>query len=371
MTESHPAVEATVLNRFPDFPHEQVSFFHDPNTGLRAIVAIHDTTLGPAFGGTRFYPYSNEATALTDVLRLSKGMTYKNAIAGLPCGGAKAVIIGEPSATKSDALLEAYGRFVQSLGGRFVTAGDVGMSAADLDIVGRSTDFVLGRTVAAGGYGDSGPMTAYGAFQALRAGAATRWGTSDLTARSVGVEGLGKVGYELTRLLVQAGAEVVAADPSVSARERVRRDLPGVRFADRVLDASVDIYAPCALGATLTRESVPTVKAAVICGAANNQLATPEVEQQLADRQIIWVPDIVASAGGVTTGSFEYRRLPLGDVPAQVAKIFETTSAVLALSRERRLLPGAAAESIALARIHQNRDGHKPGLIPRTTTVPG
>ncbi|MGC5029731.1 Glu/Leu/Phe/Val family dehydrogenase [Micromonospora sp. DT229] len=362
---SAPQPSAPVLGRFPDFPHEQVTFCQDPETGLRAIIAIHDSTLGPAVGGTRMHPYATEAEALTDVLRLSRGMTYKNAVAGLPCGGGKAVIIGDPDTVKSEALLETYGRFVQSLGGRYVTAGDVGISAADLDVIGRGTDHVLGRTTTAGGYGDSGPMTAYGAFQALRAAAAVRWGTADLAGRTVGVEGLGKVGYELARLLAEAGARVTAADLSATARERARRDLPAVLLAERVIDAPVDIYAPCALGGALTSDSVPTIRAAVICGAANNQLATPEVEEQLAERDVLWVPDFVASAGGVTTGSAEYRRIPLEEVPAQVSKIFDTVSEVLDLARRQGILPGAAAEDLAHTRIRQARTGLKPGYLPR------
>ncbi|MEU6023204.1 Glu/Leu/Phe/Val dehydrogenase dimerization domain-containing protein [Micromonospora sp. NPDC047134] len=362
---SAPQPSAPVLGRFPDFPHEQVTFCQDPETGLRAIIAVHDSTLGPAVGGTRMHPYATEAEALTDVLRLSRGMTYKNAVAGLPCGGGKAVIIGDPDTVKSEALLETYGRFVQSLGGRYVTAGDVGISAADLDVIGRGTDHVLGRTTTAGGYGDSGPMTAYGAFHALRAAAAVRWGTADLAGRSVGVEGLGKVGYELARLLVEAGAGVTAADLSGPARERARRDLPAVLLAERVIDAPVDIYAPCALGAVLTSDSVPTIRAAVICGAANNQLATPEVEEQLAERDILWVPDFVASAGGVTIGCAEYRRIPLEEVPAQVAKIFDTVTEVLGLARGQGMLPGAAAEDLAHTRIQQARTGLKPGYLPR------
>jgi glutamate dehydrogenase/leucine dehydrogenase len=355
MTDDHPlAAAGPVFDRFPDFPHEQVVFSQDPETGLRAIIAIHDSTLGPAFGGTRFHPYPTEAAALTDVLRLSRGMTYKTAMAGLPCGGAKAVIIGDPL-TATEPLWEAFGRVVQGLGGRFVTAGDVGTGAADLDVIGRTTDHVTGRTTAAGGYGDSGPMTALGTFHALRAGAAARWGTADLTGRTVGVEGLGKVGYHLARLLLGAGAAVTAAEVSAPARERAERDLPGIVLADRVVDAPVDIYAPCALGAGLTTRSVPTIRAAVICGAANNQLATPEVDRALADRGILWVPDFVASAGGVTTGYHEYRRLPLDAVPARLEKIYDTTIEVLTLSRERGIEPGAAAESVAHLRISQAR----------------
>ncbi|MEU4424715.1 Glu/Leu/Phe/Val dehydrogenase dimerization domain-containing protein [Actinoplanes sp. NPDC024001] len=330
--------------------HEQVTSFQDVETGLRAIVAIHDSTLGPGFGGTRFHPYAGAAAALADVLRLSRGMTLKTAMADLPCGGAKAVIIGDPRTLRSEPLLESYGRFVQSLGGRYVTAGDVGVSAEDLDVIGRTTEFVVGRTVAAGGYGDSGPMTALGVLHAIRAAAATRWGSADLTGCAVGVEGLGKVGFELARLLLAAGAKVTAAEISTPARE-----LPGVVLTDRVLDAPVDVYAPCALGATLTADSVPRIRASIVCGAANNQLATADVERLLADRDVIWVPDFVASAGGVTMGSYEFRRLPVEDVPARVARIFDTTAEVLALSRDRGLLPGAAAESIARARINRRR----------------
>ncbi len=369
MTPSDSAVGAVsplagVLDRFPELPHEQVTFFQDPETGLKAIVAIHDTTLGPGFGGTRFYPYPDEATALTDVLRLSRGMTYKTAMAGLPCGGAKAVIIGDPLALKTDQLLETYGRFIQSLGGRYVTAGDVGTSADDLDVIGRTTKYVLGRNASAGGYGDSGAMTALGAFHALRAGAEAGFGTSVLTGRIVGVEGMGKVGYNLIELLLDAGAEVVASDVSAPARDRVARAFPMVTIADRVIDQNVDIYAPCALGATLTSESVAAIKAAVVCGAANNQLASPSVERELAGRRIIWVPDFVASAGGVILGSYEFRRLPIGAVVAQVEKIYDTAVEVLSISRRDDLLPGVAAETVARTRIQRGKRLPRPGYLP-------
>lgn len=354
---------AGVWDRFPDFPHEQVSFFQDPETGLKAIVAIHDTTLGPGFGGTRFYPYPDEAAALTDVLRLSRGMTYKTAVAGLPCGGAKAVIIGDPLTAKSEQLLETYGRFIQSLGGRYVTAGDVGTSADDLDVIGRTTSYVLGRNATAGGYGDSGAMTALGAFHALRAGAEAAFGTSLLFGRTIGVEGMGKVGYGLIQLLLHAGAEVVAADVSAPARNRVAHDFPEVKIVDRVIDQQVDIYAPCALGATLTSQSVATIRAVVICGAANNQLATNSVERELADRGIIWVPDFVASAGGVTLGSSEYLRLPIEDVPAQVEKIYATAVEILSISRRDDVLPGTAAEMLARTRIRRARRHPAPGYL--------
>ncbi|WP_375504738.1 Glu/Leu/Phe/Val dehydrogenase [uncultured Jatrophihabitans sp.] len=353
-----------VFSRFADFPHEQVTFFQDPDTGLKAIIAIHDTTLGPGFGGTRFYPYPDEAAALTDVLRLSRGMTYKTAVTGLPCGGAKAVIIGDPLAVKSDGLLQSYGRFVQSLGGRYVTAGDVGTSADDLDVIGRTTSYVLGRNEVVGGYGDSGAMTALGAFHALRAGAEDVFGTSDLTGRSVGVEGAGKVGYSLIHLLIDAGARVFASDVSAAARDRVLRDFPTVAVVDRVIDEDTEIYAPCALGATLTLESVANIKAAVICGAANNQLASPGVERAIQDRGITWIPDFVASAGGVTLGVSEYQGSPIEAVPAQVARIYDTALNILSISRRDGVLPGVAAESVAEDRIRGARRHPRPGYLP-------
>ena len=351
---------ANVFDRFADMPHEEVVFCQDRDSGLRAIIAVHDTTLGPAFGGTRFYPYPDEAAALTDVLRLSRGMTYKTAAVGLPCGGGKAVIIGDPTTVKTDRLLETYGRFIQSLGGRYVTAGDVGTSSDDLDVIGRSTDYVLGRNASAGGYGDSGPMTALGAFSAIRAGAHHLWGTDELTGRSIGVEGAGKVGYNLVKLLVPTGARITVADVAPESRARISREFPQVTVVERV----IDLYAPCALGATLSIESIPSLQASLVCGAANNQLATPAAGQLLADRGITWVPDYVASAGGVTLGSSEYRKLPIEDVPEQVRRIFDAVAEILTLAAQQNILPGAAADALALARIDSARGKLKPGYLP-------
>ena len=223
-----------------DRPHEQVVFCEDAATGLRAIIAIHSTALGPALGGTRFYPYADERQALDDVLRLSRGMTYKAAVSGVNLGGGKAVIIGDPTTDKTEALLAAYGRFVDSLGGRYITAADVGTFASDLDVVGRSTAYAVGRTVAAGGSGDSSPLTALGVFQAMRAGAENVWGAPNLDGRVVGVEGLGKVGYSLVGLLAADGAHVVVSDVNPAAIERVVADFPNVRVADSVVEAPLD-----------------------------------------------------------------------------------------------------------------------------------
>ncbi|WP_422331557.1 Glu/Leu/Phe/Val family dehydrogenase [Rhodococcus sp. (in: high G+C Gram-positive bacteria)] len=338
-----------------DFPadsaHEQVTYFQDPATGLKAIVAIHDTTLGPALGGTRFYPYADEAAALKDVLRLSRGMTYKAAIAGVDLGGGKAVIIGDPASAKSEALLEAYARFVQALGGRYITAGDVGTNSDDLDIMGRATEYVVGRNTAAGGSGDSAPMTALGVFQGMRAAARTQWGSPGLAGRLVGVEGTGKVGYRLVELLRADGASVIATDVNATALDLVARDFPDVVVAPRVIDQDIDVYAPCAMGATLTDASVAAIRAKVICGAANNQLAHPAVEQALGDRGIIWVPDYVANGGGLIQVAGERVGTPAEVVRAQVERIFETVVEIFDIARRDGVLAGAAADSLAEARI--------------------
>ena len=283
--------------------HEQVVFCNDPATGLRAIIAIHSTTLGPALGGTRFYPYASTQDALTDVLNLSRGMTYKAALAGLDLGGGKAVIIGDPTTDKNEALLRAYGRFVQSLGGRYYTACDVGTYSPDMDVVARECAYVTGRSVAHGGAGDSSVLTAYGVFQGMRAAAEVVWGEPTLADRTVGVAGVGKVGHHLVRLLVEDGASIVVTDVSPAAIARVIAEHPGsvrvVGSTEQLVAADIDVYAPCALGGALTDEVVDALRAKIVCGAANNQLAHPGVEKALEDRGILYAPDYCVNSGGV------------------------------------------------------------------------
>src|SRR4051794_11356074 len=259
-----------------DTGHEQVVYCTDKSAGLHAIVAIYSTALGPALGGTRFYPYANEDDALTDVLNLSKAMAYKAACAGLDLGGGKAVIIGDPHKDKTEALLRAYGRFVQAIGGRYYTACDVGTYSEDMDVVARECRYVTGRTVAHGGAGDSSVLTAYGVFQGMRAAAEVTWGTPSLDGRTVGVSGVGKVGRHLARHLVKDGATVVVADVNPTAVAALQTELPDVRSVadtDALVASDLDVYAPCALGAALDDEVVATLRAKVVCGAANNQLA--------------------------------------------------------------------------------------------------
>lgn len=341
--------------------HEQVLYCRDDETGLRAIIAIHDTTLGPGLGGTRFKPYASEQEALRDVLRLSRGMTSKNAAAGLPFGGAKAVIIGDARTDKTPALLRAYGRFVDELGGLYMTAADVGTNSDDLDVIGEVTSHVVGRTVAAGGSGDSGPATALGVFSALRAAAERLWGDG-LRGRTVGVEGAGKVGSVLAQLLVDEGADVVVADPYEPARDRVREATGGAVRVVASLDeaiaagASFEVYAPCALGATVTVDRVRALGARLVCGAANNQLPTQDEDAALHEAGIVWVPDYVANAGGVIhlAGSERLGRTP-DEVSADVRRIGDTAREILTRSREAGIPTGAAADDIVAARLAAGR----------------
>ena len=287
---------------FSDGSHEQVVFCQDRASGLKAIIGIYSTALGPALGGTRFYPYASEEEALHDVLELSRGMAYKNALAGLDLGGGKAVILGDPERIKTEQLLRAYGRFVHSLNGRYYTACDVGTYTWDMDLVARETRFVTGRGVEHGGAGDSSILTAWGVFQGMRAAAEHRWGSPSLSGRRVGISGLGKVGKYLTGHLLEEGAEVVASDVNPKALAWAAVTYPQVSLVSdntALITSDIDIYAPCALGFALSDETVPVLRAQVVAGAANNQLAHPGVEKLLMDRGILYAPDYCVNSGGV------------------------------------------------------------------------
>ncbi|MGC5016468.1 Glu/Leu/Phe/Val family dehydrogenase [Streptosporangium sp. DT93] len=334
--------------------HEQVVFCSDERSGLRAIIAIHNTALGPALGGTRFYPYESEQAALADVLNLSRAMAYKNAIAGLDLGGGKAVIIGDPAKDKNEAMLRAFGRFVQSLGGRYFTACDVGTFSEDMDVMARESSYVTGRTLAHGGAGDSSILTAYGVFQGMRAAAEHSWGVPSLRGRRVGVEGVGKVGNRLVGHLVEDGAEVVVCDVSERAVEQLVRRHPQVRVvADRAaLTASaLDVYAPCALGGALDDETVAHLNATVVCGGANNQLAHPGVEKQLADRGILYAPDYVVNAGGVIQVADEIEGFNMGRARAKATQIYDTTLKIFSSAAEDGVPPAVAADRLAERRM--------------------
>ncbi|MFN3338810.1 MAG: Glu/Leu/Phe/Val dehydrogenase dimerization domain-containing protein [Dietzia sp.] len=355
-----PSAPLAVFDRadeLRDANHEQVVFCRDARTGLRAIIAIHDTTLGPGLGGTRFYPYASESLALTDALRLSEGMTYKAAGAGVPLGGAKAVIIGDPATQRTEGLLEAYGGFVESLGGRYYTAADVGTTSEDLDVIGRTSTHVVGRTTAAGGSGDSGYATALGVFSAMRAAATATWGGNGLADKVVGVEGVGKVGRHLVALAQSVGARVVVSDPRPAALSELGGHDSRVQVADSVLTEELDVYAPCALGASLTVTSVAQLTARVVCGAANNQLADGSVAQALTDRSILWVPDFLANAGGLIQVSGELTNEHRDDVLARVKRIEHTVGEVIRSALHTDVTTSQAARSIVDQRLTAGREG--------------
>jgi valine dehydrogenase (NAD+) len=335
--------------------HEQVVFCHDRESGLKAIIALYSTALGPGLGGTRFYPYANEADAVRDVLNLSKSMAYKAAVTGLDLGGGKAVIIGDPHRDKTEPLLRAYGRFVQSLGGRYYTACDVGTFSEDMDIVARECDFVTGRTVEHGGAGDSSVLTAYGVFQGMRAAAEVAWGVPSLAGRRVGVAGVGKVGHHLVEHLLDDGADVVITDVYEPAVRRVLDEHPEVDVvADNgaLVVSDIDVYAPCALGDAINDDSVQLLKAKIICGAANNQLAHAGIEDVLESRGILYAPDYCVNAGGLVQVADELEGFSFDRAKARAARIFDTTRRVFEVASDEDVPTAVAADRLAERRMN-------------------
>lgn len=334
--------------------YEQVVFCHDAATGLRAIVAIHSTRLGPALGGTRFFPYPSEDEALVDVLRLARGMTYKAAVAGLDLGGGKAVVIGDPATDKTEALLRAYGRFVESLGGRYITAEDVGTTQPDMDLIRRETRHVTGVSRSLGGSGDPSAATAYGVLLAMKAVARHLWGATDLADRHVVVSGVGKVGYDLARQLVEQRARVTVSDVSPAAVERARTEL-GVEVAPAEKAHAVDceVFSPCALGGALHAGTIPELRCAAVVGCANNQLADPGCVQLLEEAGVLYAPDYVVNAGGVINIAEELVGYHRERAYANVRRIFDTTAAVLATASLENIPTVEAADRMAERRMDE------------------
>ena len=333
--------------------HEQVVFGHDPETGLRCIIAIHSTALGPALGGTRFYPYDSEESALVDVLRLAKAMSYKAACAGLDLGGGKAVIIGDPETDKTEALLRAYGRMVESLGGRYITACDVGTYPKDMEFVGRETRWATGKDVEHGGSGDSGILTAYGVYLGMKATAREQFGSDDLAGRHIAVQGLGKVGRRLVDHLLDEGAKISAADVDEEALANAADKGVDTVAADEIFDVDADIFSPNALGAVLSQETIPRLQVRAVCGGANNQLATIEDAARLQERGILYAPDYVVNAGGLINVSDELH--PGGYSPERskhkAQHIDDTLVEIFEEAREAGVTTEIAAERVAERRM--------------------
>jgi glutamate dehydrogenase/leucine dehydrogenase len=343
-----------VITDSPTAGHERLVRARDERTGLRTVIAVHSTALGPALGGTRFFPYRSDAQALADVLRLSEGMSLKSAAAGLDLGGGKAVIIGDPARVKSADLLRAYGRVVEQLAGAYITAEDVGTTVEDMRVVRESTSWVSGLPRDMGGSGDPSLLTARGVHAAMQATAASLWDQEGLSGRRVVIQGVGKVGSELARLLVAAGARVTVSDISDAAVAAVV-DRLGVAEVDPSEELSVDcdVFAPCALGAGLDRKTIPQLRCAAVVGAANNQLATEEDAERLDQRGIVYVPDFVANAGGIINISVELRRegYDPAEAAVRVERIYDTTLEVLEAASRVGATPWSAATRLARERI--------------------
>ena len=339
----------------PDFDeHEQVIFARDVTAGLRAIVAVHSTVLGPAFGGCRMWPYRDEAEALTDALRLSRGMTYKAAICDLPYGGGKSVILGDPRQAKTPALLRAMAQVVDRLGGRYIIADDIGTTLDDLRVMREVTAHTAAATLAAG---QPLPVTAYGVFQAIRAAVAHALGRQDLDGLRVAVQGLGNVGLPLCRYLADAGAALIVTDLDQGRVREAARTVGALPVApDAIYGQPADVFAPCALGAVLNDRTIPLLGARIVCGGANNQLAEARHAVALAARGILFVPDYIANAGGV----IDFHQERIGDdtpdaVLGAVARIHDITSDVLARAARADETPLGVADRIVRERLAMRR----------------
>jgi leucine dehydrogenase len=340
----------------PDFDgHEQVVFSQNGRHGLKSIIAIHDTTLGPALGGCRIWDYETEGAALSDVLRLSRGMSYKAALAGLPLGGGKAVILADSRSEKTPGMMRAMGRAVERLGGRYIIAEDVGAEVADMDEIARETRHVSGLS---GGAGDPSPWTAEGVFLSLKAAVRHRLARDNLAGVRVSVTGLGHVGSSLCRLLAQAGARLLVSD----IREEAIAHMVEAHGAEAVPvgeahAVEADVFAPCALGSGLNETTIPEITARIICGAANNQLAVAGDDARLAERGILYAPDYLVNAGGLISVARPSTGLSDAEARAKLEHIPETLLHVFELAEREGVAPGAAADRLARTRLNGTRSG--------------
>jgi leucine dehydrogenase len=355
VTATKAAEGTLVLGRMEEHEHEEVLFCYDKVTGLKAIIAIHDTTLGPALGGTRMWPYATEAEALHDVLRLSRGMTYKSALAGLDLGGGKAVIIGDARTQKTEAMFRRFGRFVDSLNGRYITAEDVGMSTAEMVNILKETKYVAGLPEEMGGSGDPSPVTAYGVFCGMKAAAKTAYGTDSLSGRKVAIQGAGNVGRHLAGHLVKDGAKVFLTDIHDEKLAAIKAELPEITLVKptEIYDLDMDVYSPCALGATVNDETLPKLKCSVIAGAANNQLANEVVHgPDVMKRGILYAPDFLINAGGIINCAWERKGYNRKAALNQTEDIYNTALAIFKRSAVENIPTYLAANQAAERRVN-------------------
>ena len=337
--------------------HEQVVFCNDKDTGLKAIIGIHNTVLGPALGGTRMWKYSNEWEALNDVLRLSRGMTYKSAISGLNLGGGKAVIIGDAKSDKTPELIIKFGQFINSLSGKYITAEDVGTTTPDMDLIREHTKFVTGISESKGGSGNPSPVTAFGVYMGMKAAAKYKFGSDSLSGKKILVQGIGHVGETLVDYLTKEGARVQITDINIERLQEIGTRYGAQIFAgDDIYSADVDIYAPCALGATVNDETINSLKAKIIAGAANNQLANEEVHGKiLKDKGILYAPDFLINAGGIINVYGEIVGYDKVEAMRRTENIFNTTLEIFDFADKNGLTTYQAALSIAQKRIDDRK----------------
>ncbi|MEC1178212.1 Glu/Leu/Phe/Val dehydrogenase [Metasolibacillus meyeri] len=341
------------------YDYEQLVFCQDKESGLKAIIAIHDTTLGPALGGSRMWTYASEGDAIEDALRLARGMTYKNAAAGLNLGGGKTVIIGDPFKDKNEEMFRALGRFIQGLNGRYITAEDVGTTVTDMDLIHEETNYVTGISPAFGSSGNPSPVTAYGVYLGIRAAAKEAFGTDVLEGRTIAVQGLGNVAYTLCEYLHKDGVKLVVTDINKAAVERVVEAFgaTAVDPAD-IYKQDVDIFAPCALGAIINDETIPQLKAKVIAGSANNQLQESRHGQILHEKGIVYAPDYVINAGGVINVADELYGYNRDRAMKRVETIYDSIAKILTISKEQDVPTYLAANKLAedrIARVAKSR----------------
>ena len=344
---------ALVLDSMQNMGHEQVVFCYDKKTGLKAIIAIHDTTLGPALGGTRMWHYNNELEALEDVLRLSRGMSLKAAISGLELGGGKAVIIGDSQVDKTESLMRRFGAFVDSLGGKYITAEDVGMSTKDMEYVSMETKHVTGVAENLGGSGDPSPVTAFGVYMGMKAASQYKWGSDNLASRKIVVQGVGNVGENLVKYLKDEGAHIIINDVNQDRLSYIADKYETeIVLEDKIFDIDMDIYAPCALGATVNPDTIQRLKCHIIAGAANNQLANESRDAKLcADKGIIYAPDFLINAGGLINVYSEIKGYDRQHALNKTKRIFDTTLEILKKAELDNITTHQAALDIAESRI--------------------
>lgn len=352
-----------IFKRMEQHDYEQLVFCQDKNSGLKAIICIHDTTLGPALGGTRMWNYETEEEAIEDAIRLGRGMTYKNAAAGLNLGGGKTVIIGDPLKDKNEEMFRAFGRFIQGLNGRYITAEDVGTTVADMDLIHEETDFVTGISPAFGSSGNPSPVTAYGIYIGMKAAALEAFGDDSLEGKTITVQGVGNVAYTLCKHLHEEGAKLIVTDINQDAVQRAVNDFGAVAVAPNdIYSQEADIFAPCAMGAIINDETIPQLKVKVVAGSANNQLKEERHGDELEAKGIVYAPDFVINSGGVINVADELYGYNNERAMKRVETIYDSITRIFEISKRDGIPSYIAAERMAEERINRVRNSRSQFL---------